>query len=88
MAMMFAVFCFGGVEAAAIYSEEARNPRAHGGSGHLRRRPRGGRLLPAHLVVPDHGRRVRDVQHTALENPGGFGFIMIGQVLGSSAAVS
>ena len=87
VAMMFAVFCFGGVEAAAIYSEEARNPERTVG------RATYGAVLAVGvfylvtswclITVAGH----EGVQEIALANPGGFGFDMLGQVLGSSAAV-
>ena len=87
VAMMFAVFCFGGVEAAAIYSEEARNPARTVGRATF------GAVLAVGIfyvltswclvTVAGYG----DAQKAALANPGGFGFDMLGQVLGSSAAV-
>jgi amino acid transporter len=87
VAMMFAVFCFGGVEAAAIYSEEARNPERTVGRATYGAVLAVGifYLLTSWCLVTVAG--YADAQQTALADPGGFGFIMIGQVLGSSAAV-
>ena len=87
VAMMFAVFCFGGVEAAAIYAEEARDPERSVG------RATYGAVLAVGIfylvtswcliTVAGYG----TVQKAALANPGGFSFEVLGQVLGSSAAV-
>lgn len=88
VAMMFAVFCFGGVEAAAIYAEEARDPERTVG------RATYGAVLAIgifYLVTSWSLITVAgyaEAQETALADPGGFGFAMIGQVLGSSMAVT
>ena len=86
VAMMFAVFCFGGVEAAAIYSEEARNPERTVGRATYGAVLAVGMfyLLTSWCLITVAG--YADAQETALADPGGFGFIMIGQVLGAVAA--
>jgi amino acid transporter len=87
VAMMFAFYCFGGVEAAAIYAEEAREPRKTVGRATYSAVLTVGLfyLVTSWCMVSAAGSET--VQKTALDNPGMFGFNIVGQVLGSPAAV-
>jgi len=87
IAMMFAFFLFGGIEMAAVYAEEARDPqKAIGRATYASVLAIGGIYLVASwcvIVSVGAGR----VQQRALESPGELAFDVFGQLMGPTVQV-
>lgn len=87
VAMMFAIFCFGGVEQAAVYAEEARRPERTVGRATIGAVAAIGLFYIFTSWCLTAAAGYQGFQDKVLADPGMFGLNMIGQVLGSSAQI-